>query len=166
MLRCYRLIADSRMYRGVEIGFSLVTVHCSLLTVHCEAVAVLHDLSECAKLFGKAIDPPQRPRERGGISRLKAFRLKVLKPNSLKPNSLPGNSLPKVSIFFHDVSKVFPYVSMAEKGIKGISRGAAKRHGKPLSSAFAPPFPGLPAKFLERVSRPASSSGKCLWRSF
>jgi hypothetical protein len=42
--------------------WSLLTVHCSLftghrslLTAHCEAVAVLHDLSECAKLFGEQL---------------------------------------------------------------------------------------------------------------
>ncbi|MGO9017880.1 MAG: hypothetical protein ACLQVJ_05950, partial [Syntrophobacteraceae bacterium] len=44
------------------------------------------------------------------------------------------------------------------------SEGSAKRDGKPLSSAFAL-LPRLPAKFLDRASRPASSSGKCLSRS-
>jgi len=118
------------------------------------SIAVLHDLTDCAKLFGKTIDPPQRRRERGGISRQKAFRLKVLKPNCLKPNSLSGNSLPKSFHMFPRCFHMFPYVSMAEKRIEGIGwgqLGEMPSRFPPFSPSFPDRRPSLPAHFAARV---------------
>jgi hypothetical protein len=53
----------------------------------------------------------------------------------------------------------------ADKGIKCIGWGQLIELASRLLR-LARPSPGLPAKFLERVSRPASSSGKRLWCSF
>jgi hypothetical protein len=55
--------------------------------------------------------------------------------------SANGNSLPKVSIFFHDVSREFPCVSMRRKG----SRASAGGRQSETASRFlrlSPSFPG------------------------
>ena len=60
---------------------------------------------------------------------------------------------------------MFPYVSMAQKRIEGIGWGQLIERASRFLR-LSPSFPGLPAKLLKRVSRAASSSGKCLWCSF
>src|SRR5208337_3026036 len=112
-------------------------------------VAVLHDLSECARLFGRPVDPPQtqglfspqRRRERGGISRLKGLRLtgfrKYLKAFSLIVYLETVSQ--KFPICFQGVSICFHMFPWQRKGLRASAGAASQKIGRELEAFNALP---------------------------